>query len=138
MRVGQPPNSSTRRTLYKSCITPPCCAKDAYIHSATTRTQMSQSGASAIMPLTHSVLVMSACTLLLQVTNAPPSPAQETWPATWRYSSLGKAGLALLGLAFLIATCIQLQGVLSKQWHKDYRCAVHSEAAAQHAVVMYH
>jgi hypothetical protein len=59
--------------------------------------------------------------MLMQVTNAPPRPAQETWPATWRHSSLGKAGLALLGLAFLIATCIQLQGVLTKQWHKDYR-----------------
>eukprot|EP00882_Tetradesmus_deserticola_P000224 GHRQ01000251.1.p1 GENE.GHRQ01000251.1~~GHRQ01000251.1.p1 ORF type:complete len:491 (+),score=179.67 GHRQ01000251.1:108-1580(+) len=56
-----------------------------------------------------------------EVTDAPPAPAAETWPATWRHSSLGKAGLALLGLAFLIATCIQLQGVLSKQWHKDYR-----------------
>jgi hypothetical protein len=27
----------------------------------------------------------------------------------------------LLGIAFVIATCIQLQGVLTKQWHRDYR-----------------
>lgn len=26
-----------------------------------------------------------------------------------------------MGAAFCIATCIQLQGVLSKQWHRDYR-----------------
>jgi hypothetical protein len=65
--------------------------------------------------------------MLMQVTNAPPSPAQETWPATWRHSRLGKAGLALLGLAFLIATCIQLQGVLTKQWHKDYRWAARND-----------
>ncbi|WIA33283.1 hypothetical protein OEZ86_006424 [Tetradesmus obliquus] len=68
-----------------------------------------------------SYLVFILQLLHTEVTHAPPSPAQETWPATWRHSSLGKAGLALLGLAFLIATCIQLQGVLSKQWHKDYR-----------------
>jgi hypothetical protein len=77
--------------------------------------------------------------MLLQVTNAPPSPAQETWPATWRHSSAGKAGLTLLGLAFLIATCIQLQGVLTKQWHKDYRyVACNTEACALHYTTLHH
>lgn len=40
----------------------------------------------------------------------------------WRYSTGGGVGLAVLGIAFLIATCIQLQGVLTRQWHRDYRC----------------
>ncbi|KAF6251191.1 hypothetical protein COO60DRAFT_1562294 [Scenedesmus sp. NREL 46B-D3] len=68
-----------------------------------------------------SYLVFIVELLHKEVTDAPPSPAKETWPATWRHTSLGKAGLTLLGIAFLIATCIQLQGVFSKQWHKDYR-----------------
>ena len=34
----------------------------------------------------------------------------EGWPGSWRFSQAGRAGLALVGLSFLIATCIQLQG----------------------------
>jgi hypothetical protein len=41
-------------------------------------------------------------------------------------------GLALLGIAFIIATCIQLQGVLTKQWHKDYRCVCVSVHGCQY------
>ncbi|KAF8067408.1 hypothetical protein HT031_002456 [Scenedesmus sp. PABB004] len=52
------------------------------------------------------------------------APAKgEAWPVPWRHSRLGRAGLALLGLAFLIATAIQLQGVFSCAWRRDYRCA---------------
>jgi hypothetical protein len=76
------------------------------------------------MTMPHTSAIANTLCRAIQVTNTPPSPAQETWPATWRHSSLGKAGLALLGLAFLIATCIQLQGVLTKQWHKDYKCGL--------------
>lgn len=47
---------------------------------------------------------------------------KEGWPSVWRYSVGGRVGLALLGIAFTIATCIQLQGVLTQQWHRDYRC----------------
>lgn len=54
--------------------------------------------------------------------HAEPGSGKEGWPDTWRHSTGGRAGLALLGIAFLIATCIQLQGVLLRQWHKDYRC----------------
>jgi hypothetical protein len=35
-----------------------------------------------------------------------------------RYSAGGRVGLALLGVAFLIATMIQLQGVFGRAWHK--------------------
>jgi hypothetical protein len=59
-----------------------------------------------------------------QVRNVPATEGskKEGWPATWRYNAGGRVGLALLGIAFIIATCIQLQGVLTRQWHKDYRC----------------
>lgn len=56
-----------------------------------------------------------------KVKNLPDEGGSETWPATWRHTGLGRAGLALLGISFIIATCIQLQGVLTRQWHKDYR-----------------
>jgi hypothetical protein len=56
-----------------------------------------------------------------EVRHLPDQGSRETWPATWRHTGLGRAGLALMGVAFVIATCIQLQGVLSKQWHRDYR-----------------
>lgn len=60
---------------------------------------------------------------LLQVRHMPTEPVapKEGWPATWRHSTGGRIGLALLGISFCIATCIQLQGVLTKQWHRDYR-----------------
>jgi hypothetical protein len=59
----------------------------------------------------------------LQVRHAPTQEGtgKEGWPSTWRHSAGGRVGLALLGIAFIIATCIQLQGVLTKQWHRDYR-----------------
>lgn len=60
---------------------------------------------------------------VLQVRRVPEQlgAAQEGWPATWRHTAGGRVGLALLGIAFIIATCIQLQGVLTRQWHRDYR-----------------
>lgn len=60
--------------------------------------------------------------MLPQVRNVPTeaAPQKEGWPATWRHSVGGRVGLALLGISFCIATCIQLQGVLTRQWHRDY------------------
>lgn len=59
----------------------------------------------------------------LQVRHVSPErgPPREGWPAPWRHSTGGRVGLAFLGIAFLIATAIQLQGVLSSVWHADYR-----------------
>lgn len=54
--------------------------------------------------------------------HAITGPQKEGWPSVWRYSVAGRVGLALLGIAFTIATCIQLQGVLTRLWHRDYRC----------------
>lgn len=61
--------------------------------------------------------------LLVQVRGVSTQPGthKEGWPDIWRYSAGGRVGLALLGIAFTIATCIQLQGVLTRQWHMDYR-----------------
>jgi hypothetical protein len=34
----------------------------------------------------------------------------EGWPGSWRFSTAGRVGLGFVGIAFLIATIIQLQG----------------------------
>lgn len=75
---------------------------------------------------------------VLQVHHTAAQPARETWPATWRHSTGGKVGLSLMGLAFLIATFIQLQGVFSKQWHRDYRCVRGMLSSVQHCSTTMH
>eukprot|EP00877_Chromochloris_zofingiensis_P010483 jgi/Chrzof1/5689/Cz16g11230.t1 len=45
----------------------------------------------------------------------------SSWPMDWRYTVIGRVGLAFVGIGFCIATCIQLSGVLLKKWHADYR-----------------
>eukprot|EP00879_Flechtneria_rotunda_P004568 GHRR01004823.1.p1 GENE.GHRR01004823.1~~GHRR01004823.1.p1 ORF type:complete len:318 (+),score=68.30 GHRR01004823.1:475-1428(+) len=80
-----------------------------------------------ISPIVSGCVYVSYLIFILQlldkeVRQLPEQPNKgESWPATWRHSNLGRAGLAVLGVAFCIATCIQLQGVLSKAWHRDYR-----------------
>jgi len=71
----------------------------------------------------HTLHSQHGMLLCLQVrgVKAQPGVRKECWPDIWRYSAGGRVGLALLGIAFTIATCIQLQGVLTRQWHKDYR-----------------
>eukprot|EP00775_Hariotina_reticulata_P013549 gene13549-13676_t len=63
-----------------------------------------------ISPLVSGFVYISYLAFLLQLTHAQA----QGLPC-------GKVGLALLGFAFIIATIIQLQGVLLRQWHKDYR-----------------
>lgn len=80
------------------------------------------------MQVDHAVWLrqcLAAVQLHLQVEGKPEvrGPSKEGWPATWRHNAGGRVGLALLGIAFTIATCIQLQGVVTKQWHRDYRWA---------------
>ncbi|KAI8469725.1 MAG: hypothetical protein J3K34DRAFT_521879 [Monoraphidium minutum] len=66
----------------------------------------------------HIVTVEGPSDARLAAANAQRS---EGWPNSWRFSTAGRVGLALVGLAFLIATAIQLQGVLTRGWHRDYR-----------------
>eukprot|EP00877_Chromochloris_zofingiensis_P010481 jgi/Chrzof1/5687/Cz16g11210.t1 len=46
---------------------------------------------------------------------------QGSFPMGWRYTVIGRVGLAFVGVGFCIATCINLSGVLLKKWHADYR-----------------
>ena len=47
--------------------------------------------------------------LQLKVAEAEENTQQSSWPGSWRFSTIGRVGLAVIGLSFIIATCIQLQ-----------------------------
>lgn len=47
----------------------------------------------------------------------------ECYPECWRDTEIGKAGLALFGIAFLIACITQLINVASKKWHSEINWA---------------
>lgn len=41
--------------------------------------------------------------------------------ASWRDSGIGKLGLFVVGLAFLIAFIVMMQGALTKKFHRELR-----------------
>ncbi|KAK9830232.1 hypothetical protein WJX72_010471 [[Myrmecia] bisecta] len=45
----------------------------------------------------------------------------QTFPGSWQHSNIGKLGLAICGLAFVIATITQLKQAFWGQYHSDLR-----------------
>lgn len=73
-------------------------------------------------PSTQRLLQHTASTARAAMDVAPLlAPCGSPLPLHRRHSTGGRVGLALLGVAFTIATIIQLQGVFGRAWHKDYR-----------------
>lgn len=50
---------------------------------------------------------------------------------SWQNSGLGRFGLVVLGLAFLAAATVMLQGVLTRKFHRELRLKVSARAKQQ-------
>ncbi|KAL3147402.1 hypothetical protein ABBQ38_014468 [Trebouxia sp. C0009 RCD-2024] len=60
-------------------------------------------------------------TLIPRFKNIEDADSQGSFPDSWRNSGIGKFGLAVFGLAFLIATITQLQAALTRNFHYDMK-----------------
>ncbi|KAL3162116.1 hypothetical protein ABBQ32_009828 [Trebouxia sp. C0010 RCD-2024] len=60
-------------------------------------------------------------TLIPRFKNIEDADSQGSFPNSWRNSGIGKFGLAVFGLAFLIATITQLQAALTRNFHYDMK-----------------
>lgn len=45
----------------------------------------------------------------------------KNWPNDWRDTAIGRAGLILVGIAFIAATLVQLEQFFTKSFHNTIR-----------------